>query len=193
MNLELAQRLLNYKQNQVTALELRLNEGVNPAAFASAFQEKLGAAYKVQTKTQFNALTYKVLNTERLISYLIFTLIIIIALFNVIGAIIMMIIDKKQNLKTLFSLGVTIQEIKRIFVLQGFLLTLFGLAVGLTIGSTLILLQKQFEFFMITQSIPYPVEFRVFNLLSVAVTITVLGFIASKIASSRISANFIEK
>ncbi len=193
VNLELAQRLLNYKQNQVTALELRLNEGVNPAAFASAFQEKLGAAYKVQTKTQFNALTYKVLNTERLISYLIFTLIIIIALFNVIGAIIMMIIDKKQNLKTLFSLGVTIQEIKRIFVLQGFLLTLFGLAVGLTIGSTLILLQKQFEFFMITQSIPYPVEFRVFNLLSVAVTITVLGFIASKIASSRISANFIEK
>ena len=193
VNLELAQRLLNYKKNQVTTLELRLNEGVDSDAFASAFQQQLGDAYKVQTKTQFNSLTYKVLNTERLISYLIFTLIIIIALFNVIGAIIMMIIDKKENLKTLFNLGVTIKEIKRIFVLQGFLLTLFGLTVGLTIGSTLILLQKKFEFFMITQSIPYPVEFRLFNLLSVAVTISVLGFIASKIASSRISANFIEK
>ena len=193
VNLELAQRLLNYKKNQVTTLELRLNEGVNSDTFASAFQQQLGDAYKVQTKTQFNSLTYKVLNTERLISYLIFTLIIIIALFNVIGAIIMMIIDKKENLKTLFNLGVTIKEIKRIFVLQGFLLTLFGLAVGLTIGSTLILLQKKFEFFMITQSIPYPVEFRLFNLLSVAVTISILGFIASKIASSRISANFIEK
>ena len=193
VNLELAQRLLNYKKNQVTTLELRLNEGIDSDGFASAFQQQLGDAYKVQTKTQFNSLTYKVLNTERLISYLIFTLIIIIALFNVIGAIIMMIIDKKQNLKTLFNLGVTIKEIKRIFVLQGFLLTLFGLAVGLTIGSTLILLQKKFEFFMITQSIPYPVEFRLFNLLSVAVTISILGFIASKIASSRISANFIEK
>ncbi len=193
INLELAQRLLNYKENQVTAIELRLKVGVDAVDFSNAFQKELGEAFKVETKTQFNALTYKVLNTERLISYLIFTLIIIIALFNVIGAIIMMIIDKKQNLKTLFNLGVSIKEIKRIFVLQGFLLTLFGLTIGLVIGSTLVFLQKKFEFFMITQTIPYPVEFRFFNVLSVAVTISVLGFIASKIASSRISANFIEK
>ena len=193
VNLELAQKLLNYKENQVTSVELRLHKNVDLDDFAESFQQQLGADFKVQTKTQFNALTYKVLNTERLISYLIFTLIIIIALFNVIGAIIMMIIDKKQNLKTLFNLGVSIKEIKRIFILQGFLLTLFGLTVGLTIGSTLVLLQKKFSFFMITQSIPYPVEFRAFNLLSVAVTISILGFIASKIASSRISANFIEK
>jgi lipoprotein-releasing system permease protein len=142
---------------------------------------------------QFNAVTYKVLNTERFISYLIFTLIIVIALFNVIGAIIMMIIDKKQNLKTLFNLGVSIKEIKRIFVLQGFLLTLFGLAVGLVIGCLLIFFQKKFEFFMITQSIPYPVEFRFFNLLSVGLTILILGFVAAKIASSRITTRFIER
>lgn len=193
VNLELAQRLLNYKKNQVTTIELRLKKDVDAAGFANAFQKELGDAFKVETKTQFNALTYKVLNTERLISYLIFTLIIIIALFNVIGAIIMMIIDKKQNLKTLFNLGVTIKEIKKIFVLQGFLLTLFGLTIGLVVGSSLVFLQKEFEFFMITQTIPYPVEFKFFNVLSVAVTITILGFIASKIASSRISANFIEK
>ncbi|MBL4643879.1 MAG: ABC transporter permease [Flavobacteriaceae bacterium] len=193
VNLELAQHLLNYKKNQVTTIELRLQEDVDAASFANAIQKELGDKFKVETKTQFNALTYKVLNTERLISYLIFTLIIIIALFNVIGAIIMMIIDKKQNLKTLFNLGVTIKEIKRIFVLQGFLLTLFGLTIGLVVGSTLVFLQKKFEFFMITQSIPYPVEFKFFNVLSVAVTISILGFIASKIASSRISANFIEK
>lgn len=193
VNLKMAQNLLNYKENQVSAIELRLNENINHDDFAKELQQQLGANYKVETKTQFNALTFKVLNTERLISYLIFTLIIIIALFNVIGAIIMMIIDKKQNLKTLFNLGVTIKEIKRIFVLQGFLLTLFGLAIGLTIGIILVFLQKQFAFFMITQSIPYPVEFRIFNVLSVAVTISILGFIAAKIASSRISASFIEK
>ena len=193
VNLSLAQKLLNYKENQVSSIELRLNEDVDSDDFATSLQTKLGSSFKVETKAQFNAITYKVLNTERLISYLIFTLIIIIALFNVIGAIIMMIIDKKQNLKTLFNLGVTIKEIKRIFVLQGFLLTLFGLFIGLSIGSVLILLQKQFSFFMITQSIPYPVEFRFMNLLIVAITISILGFIASKIASSRISANFIEK
>ena len=193
VNLQMAQQLLNFKGNQYTAIELRLKENVDHDAFAESLQKQLGTAFKVETKTQFNALTFKVLNTERLISYLIFTLIIIIALFNVIGAIIMMIIDQKQNLQTLFNLGVTIKEIKRIFVLQGFLLTLFGLAIGLTIGISLVFLQKQFSFFMITQSIPYPVEFRLFNVLSVALTISVLGFIASKIASSRISANFIEK
>jgi len=193
VDIQLARRLLNFKQNQVTSIELKLKENVNHDAFSVALQQQLGGRYKVETRTQFNALTYKVLNTERLISYFIFTLIIIIALFNVIGAIIMMIIDKKQNLKTLFNLGVTIKEIKRIFVLQGFLLTVFGLAIGLLVGVILVFLQKEFSFFMITQTIPYPVEFRVFNLLSVAVTITVLGFVASKIASSRISANFIEK
>lgn len=161
--------------------------------FASELQKLVGNDLNVATKAEFNALTFKVLNTERLISYLIFTLIVIIALFNVIGAIIMMIIDKKQNLKTLFNLGVTVKEIKKIFVLQGFLLTFFGLMIGLTLGSILIFLQKKFEFFMITQSIPYPVEFRVFNFLSVIVTISILGFVASKIASSRISTNFIEK
>jgi lipoprotein-releasing system permease protein len=193
VNLQMAQQLLNFKENQYTAIELRLKENVDHDAFAKSLQKQLGVPFKVETKTQFNALTFKVLNTERLISYLIFTLIIIIALFNVIGAIIMMIIDKKQNLQTLFNLGVTIKEIKKIFVLQGFLLTLFGLAIGLAVGISLVFLQKQFSFFMITQSIPYPVEFRLFNVLSVALTISVLGFIASKIASSRISANFIEK
>lgn len=193
VNLRLAQKLLNYKKNQVTSIELRLKENVNADDFANSFQQLLGNNLKVETKIQFNAITYKVLNTERLISYLIFTLIIIIALFNVIGAIIMMIIDKKQNLKTLFNLGVTVKEIKRIFVTQGFLLTLFGLAIGLTIGVILIFLQKQFSFFMITQTIPYPVEFRFVNILIVVMTISVLGFIASKIASSRISVNFIEK
>ena len=79
----------------------------------------------MQTKEQLNEVFYKVINTENFVSYLIFTLIVIIALFNVIGAIIMMIIDKKANLKTLFNLGATIKEIKRIFIIQGFYAYLF--------------------------------------------------------------------
>ena len=105
----------------------------------------------------------------------------------------MMIIDKKNNLKTLFSLGVTVKEIKRIFVYQGFLLTLFGLSVGLIIGVLLVFLQQKFQLFMITPTIPYPVELRFLNVVVVAVTIAVLGYIAAKIASSRISVGFIER
>lgn len=192
-DISLAQYLLNFEENQVSGVEIRLKNPENSDDFRSVLQEKLGKDYKVQTKAQLNALMYKVINTENFVSYLIFTLIVVIALFNVIGAIIMMIIDKKSNLKTLFNLGASVRDIKKIFVLQGFLLTLVGMTVGLVIGVVLVLIQQQFGLFMITQNIPYPVEFRWLNLIVVIFTITALGFIASKIASSRISKDFIEK
>ena len=193
VNLEEAQNLLRFKENQITGLELKLNNALEADKVANALQEKLGENFKVQTKEQLNEVFYKVINTENFVSYLIFTLIVIIALFNVIGTIIMMIIDKKNNLKTLFNLGTTVKEIKQIFVFQGFLLTFFGMLIGLTIGVVLVFLQKQFSLFMITQDLAYPVEFKFSNLFIVILTITALGFIAAKIASSRISKEFIEK
>jgi lipoprotein-releasing system permease protein len=193
VNIPQARSLLRFKENEITGIALKLNATSDADSVSEDLQKKLGSIYTVQTKAQLNALYYKVINTENFISYLIFTLIVIIALFNVTGAIIMMIIDKKDNLKTLFNLGTTLQQIKKIFVLQGFLLTLFGMTIGLIIGVILVLIQKQFGVFMITQNLPYPVEFRVSNLCIVIATITVLGFIASKIASSRISKEFIEK
>ena len=174
-------------------MELKLVDATQADAISEELKVKLGDSFKVQTKEQLNEVFYKVINTENFVSYLIFTLIVIIALFNVIGAIIMMIIDKKDNLKTLFSLGATVKEIKKIFVLQGFLLTFFGMIIGLIIGVILVFLQQKFSLFMITQDLAYPVEFRFLNLLIVMMTIIVLGFIASKIASSRISKEFIER
>jgi lipoprotein-releasing system permease protein len=188
-----ARELLRFTENQVTAIELKLKDGKIANRFADQLGEKLGKNFKVQTKEQLNEVFYKVINTENFVSYLIFTLIVIIALFNVIGAIIMMIIDKKSNLKTLLSLGATIKEIKKIFILQGFLLTFFGMCIGLFLGIVLVFLQKKFEIFMIVPNLAYPVEFRFLNLLIVFFTITILGFIAAKIASSRISTSFIEK
>lgn len=193
VDFDLAQNLLRFKENQVTAIELKLNDKLESDAIAESLQKELGDSFKVQTKEQLNAIYYKVINTENFVSYLIFTLIIIIALFNVIGAIIMMIIDKKNNLRTLFNLGTSINEIKRIFVLQGFLLTVVGMSIGLFLGVILVFVQKQFGLFMITQNLPYPVEFRFSNLLIVMLTIAILGYVAAKIASSRINENFIEK
>jgi len=188
-----AKDLLKFKDNQVTNIELKLKDNTDVDLFSENLQEDLGTAFKVQTKEQLNEVFYKVINTENIVSYLIFTLIVIIALFNVIGAIIMMIIDKKSNLKTLLSIGATIKEVKKIFEIQGFLLTFLGMLVGLSLGCILVFVQKHFGLFMITQNLPYPVEFRFSNLLIVIFTITILGFIASKIASSRISKEFIEK
>lgn len=188
-----AQDLLRFKENQVTGIELKLNDKFESDAVAESLQKELGDSFKVQTKEQLNAIYYKVINTENFVSYLIFTLIIIIALFNVIGAIIMMIIDKKDNLRTLFNLGTSVTEIKRIFVFQGFLLTVVGMSIGLFLGIILVFVQQKFELFMITQNLPYPVEFRFSNLLIVMLTIAILGYVAAKIASSRINQKFIEK
>ena len=188
-----AKNLLNFDDDQITGVEIKLKDNLDADLFSEELQQQLGNQFKVQTKQQLNEVFYKVINTENFVSYLIFTLIVIIALFNVIGAIIMMIIDKKSNLKTLFSLGASIKEIKKVFILQGFLLTFLGMIIGLTLGIIIVFIQKEFGIFMITQNFAYPVEFRFSNLFIVIATITILGFIASKIASSRISKEFVEK
>lgn len=191
-DISLARKLLKLKKDEVTAIEIKLLTIEDPAVLAKNLQQKLGADFSVKTKAQLNEVYFKVLNTESFIIYLIFILIIIIALFNLIGAIIMMIIDKKSNLNTLYNLGVTVEKIKSIFVIQGFLLTFFGMLIGLSLGVILVLIQKKFGLFMITQTLAYPIEFQFKNLFIVIATITILGFLASKIASSRISKRFVE-
>ena len=103
----------------------------------------------------------------------------------------MMILDKRKNLTTLFNLGATIKEIRRIFILQGLLLTFVGLFIGMVLAITLVILQKQFGFIMITSSLAYPVEFKLVNVLVVLATIAVLGYLAAQIASARISKSLI--
>jgi lipoprotein-releasing system permease protein len=124
--------------------------------------------------------------------YLIFTLVIIIALFNLIGAIIMMIIEKKNNLKTLYNLGTEIKYLKNIFLFQGNIISIFGGIIGLILGIVVILIQQQFEIIMINSTLAYPVLFEIKNVILVLVTITVLGFIASKIASSTVTKKLLE-
>ncbi|WP_299521878.1 FtsX-like permease family protein [uncultured Lutibacter sp.] len=192
ISLELAQELLSYTPEQISAIEIKVTNFKERTEIINQLKNKFGSQFKIETREQLNAVFYKMLNTENLASYLIFTLILIIALFNVIGAIIMMILDKRDNLKTLYSIGATMKEIKQVFILQGFMLSVFGLFVGLSIGISLVLLQKKYHLFMITQHLAYPVELTFLNIITVIITILVLGFLASKIASSRISKKLVE-
>jgi len=191
-NLSLAQDLLQYKAEQISAIEIKVKPDQNVKEVQEVLKLSLGDRFDVRTRQQLNSVFYKMLNTENLVSYLVFTLILVIALFNVIGAIVMMIIDKRENLKTLFHLGSSIREIRKIFVFQGFLLTVFGLLVGLLVSIPFVLLQKKYGFIMITQSLAYPVEFRLLNVMVVIITLLFLGFLAAKIASARISTKLVE-
>jgi lipoprotein-releasing system permease protein len=125
--------------------------------------------------------------------YLIFTLVIVVALFNLIGALIMMILDKKGNLKTLFNLGTEIGDLRKIFLLQGTLLTVFGGLLGLVLGIIIVVIQQKFQLIMITPTLAYPVIFSIQNVLIVLGTIISLGFLASWIASSRVTKKLLEE
>lgn len=186
-DLELAQQLLEFKKEEFSAIEIKLKLGSDENLVAEKLKKCFGKSAKIKTRAELNDTLYKMLNTENVAVYLIFTLVIIIALFNLIGALIMMILDKKYNLKTMLSLGAEIKNIKRIFLLQGVLMCVVGGIIGLFLGIIIVLLQQKFKLIMITQNLAYPVVFSVKNVAVVMLTIMILGFLASYIASSRVS------
>ena len=186
-DLKLTQDLLEYKSNQVSAIEFKLDKTDNENAVIKDLQLIFKDQVIIKNRAQLNDSLHKMLNTENTAIYLIFTLVIVMTLFTLAGAIIMMILDKQGNLKTLFNLGVTIKEIQTIFFLQGSLLTFIGGFIGIFIGLIIIFIQSQFHLIMITESLAYPVKIEWINFLIVFATIMILGFLASYIASSRVS------
>ncbi|MFD1603263.1 ABC transporter permease [Flavobacterium artemisiae] len=191
-DLGLTQELLMYKPNQISGIEFNLK----PDADENAIRKQLNSIFKnkitLKNRAQLNESLYKMLNTENIAVYLIFTLVIIVALFNLVGALIMMILEKKGNLKTLLNLGTEIGSLRKIFLLQGTLLSVFGGLIGLGLGIILVILQQRFELIMITPTLAYPVVFTLENVLIVMGTIVSLGFVASLIASSRVSKKLLD-
>ena len=110
---EFAQQLLSYQENQISSIEFKLKNGFDEDKIRDEIQNILGNKVVIKNRAQLNDALYKMLNTEYLAVYLIFTLVLIIALFNVVGSIIMMILDKKKNLNTLFNLGATQKDIRK--------------------------------------------------------------------------------
>ncbi|WP_338646959.1 FtsX-like permease family protein [Flavobacterium sp. KS-LB2] len=191
-DLGLAQELLEYKTNQVSGIEIKTKTDADETAIIAQLQTIFNNKITVKNRAQLNESLYKMLNTENIAVYLIFTLVIVVALFNLIGALIMMILDKKGNLKTLFNLGTEIKDLRKIFLLQGTLLSVFGGIIGLILGIIIVLLQEYFQLVMITPTLAYPVIFSLENVLIVMGTIVALGFIASLIASSRVSKKLLD-
>jgi len=190
--LDMARKLLKIPEEKITHLELKLHPGANEEALVKKINKIFENTVVVKNTIQLNDTLYKMLNTENLAVYLIFTLVLIIALFNLVGSIIMMVIDKKQNIKTLYNLGASLQEIRHIFLLQGTLMTLLGGLLGLGLGLIIITLQQQTGLLMITPSLPYPTKITWGNVVVVFLTIFVLGGIASLLASSSINGKLVE-
>lgn len=185
-NLDFARSLLQLEADKLSSVEIKLQPGVSEEEIRTQLAAIFSEEIVIINRIQQNDALYKMLNTENIAVYLIFTLVLIIALFNVIGSIIMMILDKRKDIKTLYNLGATLQDIRKVFFLQGTLMTTLGGLLGIALGSLMVFLQLEYQWIKITATLPYPVSFNGMNVLVVFVTITVLGVLASMIASSRV-------
>ena len=191
--LSLAQRLTGVQANEVSAVEIKLSKGVSVAEGKKRLQKVLGDGFVIKDRMALNEDLYKMFQTENLATYLIFTLVLIVALFNLVGAIIMMILDKRKNLYTLFALGMTQRQIRAIFFLQGVIVSLLGAVFGVGLGIGIAWLQKTYPMLYInpnaTVPIAYPMDIRLLEIVVVFFTIFVLGIIASAIGASRTKIN----
>lgn len=191
--LSLAQRLTGVQANEVSAVEIKLSKGVSVAEGKKRLQKVLGDGFVIKDRMALNEDLYKMFQTENLATYLIFTLVLIVALFNLVGAIIMMILDKRKNLYTLFALGMIERQIRAIFFLQGVIVSLLGAIFGVGLGVGIAWLQKTSPMLYINPNaavpIAYPMDIRLLEIVVVFFTIFVLGIIASAIGASRTKIN----
>lgn len=187
-----AHSLLGIDSTKISSIEFKLSNDTDEGVIRNKLDDVFSDPIVIKNRVQQNDVLYKMLNTENIAVYLIFTLVLIIALFNVVGSIIMMILDKRSNLITLFNLGVKIEDIRKIFFLQGTLMAVLGGLLGIILGVVAVWLQLKFEFVKITYSLPYPVKLKLINIIVVFLTISLLGMLASKIASGRVSKKLLQ-
>lgn len=182
-SLSFARRLFD-QPGKITALELRLKPGSDFDAVKTEMKDIAGDKYKVLDRYEQQQDTFKIMNIEKFMAYLFLTFILVVACFNIIGSLSMLIIDKKDDVVTLRNLGATDHDITRIFMLEGRLITVIGAILGIAIGLLLCLLQQQFGFvrmgnadgtFIINA---YPVSVHYTDVLIIFVTVIVAGWLA---------------
>ena len=190
-DIDYARSLLGMKTNEITSIEVKIAPGSDEHLVRSDIKSIFNNNIRIKNRMEQNDSLYKMLNIENLFVYIFVSLIAAIAIFNITGTIIMIIIDKRNNIKTLVSLGLTLKEVRKIFFYNGLIMTSTGLFIGLFFGIIVIFFQQKFGFVPIAPNMPYPVKLEFMNVVIVLVTILFLGVMASKIAATRVTKKLI--
>jgi lipoprotein-releasing system permease protein len=170
--------------NKVSAIEIDIMDNASVKKVKKRIQSRIGDAYHVKDKYQQHDMLYKTMQSEKWATYLILVFILIIASFNILGSLSMLIIDKKEDIAILRSMGAAPDMIRKIFLYEGWLISVTGVAAGLILGVVVSLLQIHFELltlpgegsFVITA---YPVKIEVIDLLFITFVVLAIGFIAA--------------
>lgn len=175
-----AESLLQYN-NRVSAIELSARPGIKLDALKASVQELLGDDYTVQTRYQVNELIYKTNKTEKWVTYLILTFILVIAAFNIISSLTMLIIDKSKDIWVLKCLGASKTLVRLIFFTEGIFINLLGACCGILLGLVICLLQQHVGLLRLEGSIVefYPVRILPADFLYIFLTVFAIGLFAS--------------
>ena len=169
--------------NKISAIEIQMQDAKKMLQVQNALQLELGSNFKVQNRLQQQEFLYKMLNTEKLAVFLILTFIIIIAMFNIVGSLSMLILDKHKDIKILKSFGATKSQIKNVFFSKSMFTIIFGILIGIGLGLFIAFLQQHFGLismgggnFVVDA---YPVKIKLFDILYTGIIVLVVGAISS--------------
>ena len=181
-SLDYARRLFDYEK-AVSAIEIRLAPKANESRVRQSIVAIMGEGYTVKNRYEQQAATFKVVEIEKFVTYLFLCFILMVACFNIISSVSMLILDKQSNAETLKSLGATDGFVARIFIYEGNLIALLGAVVGLVLGVVLCLLQQKFGFISLGgggQFVvdAYPVRVKLTDLLLVLVSVVIVSAIS---------------
>ncbi len=187
--LSTARELLG-EPEKVSAVEVYLKPNADAQVLAKNLQQKFGKDFLVKDRIQQNALLYKILNSEKWAVYLILTFVLVIATFNIVGSLTMLVIDKQKDIAVLNSLGAGKRMIRQIFLLEGLMISFIGCIVGMSVGIAFAYAQMKYGFITMAQGNmvvnAYPMALKASDFVLVFVTVMVISFVASFI-SSRLS------
>lgn len=192
VSLDLARELLDYDSTQVTALYVAVPSSVSPSRYQQTLQAELGTGYRVLNRYEQQEDFYRILRVEKWLTALLLVFILIIAAFNIVGSLSMLIIDKEQDILVLSNLGLSESRIRWIFLLEGWLVSSIGAGVGLVVGVLICLSQQYFGWLHLGNGTEYvissyPVQVVVGDILFTLMAVLVLGGIAAWIPSRSIT------
>ncbi len=172
------------QQGMLSDLELRLKPGSDLNAVKAQMQQIAGTKYKVLDRFEQQEDTFKIMSIEKLMAYIFLTFILVVACFNIIGSLSMLIIDKKDDVVTLRNLGATDKQITRVFLFEGRMISAIGAIIGVGFGLLLCLLQQEFGFVKLGNSEgsfivdAYPVSVHYIDVAIIFVTVLVVGWLS---------------
>ena len=181
MNIEKARELLDYT-NEVTSLDLSFKPGADHELIKAQISKLLGEKYNVKNREEQNPILYKTFKSEKLWTFIILLFILIIATFNVIGSLTMLIIEKKKDITIMHNMGADISLIRKIFLVEGMLITFIGALLGLILGMGLCWLQMKFQIIQLTEGYvvnAYPVQVQMLDVVVILCAVLLIGFFAA--------------